>query len=690
MAEMESKDFVLEIGTEELPPSVVLKAREPFLVDTLFGSAELATGKRHVYTTPRRIIIHIENLPSFYNRGEIGPPKRIAYDKNGKPTRAIEGFLKKIEATEKDITEIPKNDNEKVVVMKKIATKNLIAERIAKLIKYFESYKTMLWERDSDIRFPRPIRWILALHGNEVIPANLDGIKTANITYSKRPLVSDAIEIKNADDFFIKLRKNGIIYNFEERKSVIKKFLQKSTWHENQQLLDEVTGLVEYPEFIKGGFDKKYLQLPQEILIASMSKNQRIFPLEKEGKLINEFVGVIDGKYGIFKKKKITTHYEQVLDAKLKDALFFYNEDLKKPLPERVKELNGMIFHKKLGSYADKIERLKKLAAFFKKPFKLTNTDYEKIIKAIELCKADLLTQMVGEFPSLQGVIGKYYAIKGGIDNEVAIAIEEHYRPRSYGDKLPETKPGTILALLDKFDSVICHFKAGHQPKGNRDLYALRRQTIGIINIISNSGIELSLSDIFDKVFEIAPLDADKKRLKGEFTEFVRGRLTAIMESKFSRQDLINAVLSSGYDNIYRFYLRLRALNNIINEFYFEQARCVVERTNNITKNVSGFIKEIDISLLQMQEEKQLYEKYKTVRDRIKAFIQQDRYAEATKIYGNTLADITNSFFDKVMVNVENEKLKNNRLKLLKEINELYTKDVADLAKITGGKENAT
>lgn len=685
---MKNKDFVLEIGTEELPPSVVNIAKEPSdvktLVETLIGDTGLVSEKLKysLYITPRRIIIHIKDLPDFYNKIEVGPPKRIAYDKEGNPTRALEGFLKKTEAIKKDITKIPENDDEKITVSKKISAKNLIAERITRFVKSFESFKTMIWESERGIKFPRPIRWVLALYGDEAIPLRVGLLTASNITYGHRLFSPDAIKVKNPQDFFKKLKKDNIVYDFGRRRKIIENQLKKNHWHINLQLLDEVTGLVECPAFIKGGYNKEYLKLPQEVLIASMSKNQRVFPLEgKNNNVINKFIAVTDGN--IKNIKRIKQNYEQVLDAKLKDALFFYNEDLKKSLAERTKQLKDMIFHKKLGSYADKIERLKQLTISFKEALKLTNSDCDKIIRACELCKADLLTQMVSEFPSLQGIMGKYYALAEGIDKEIAQAIEEHYKPRFFNDKLPETKIGSILALLDRFDSVICHFKTGHQPKGNWDLYALRRQSIGIINIILKNKIGLSLSDMFDEVFRLAPGDADEKKLKDEFMEFIKERLIAAMKLDYKfKHDLIDSVLSSGFDNIYRFYLRLSILNNINDEFYFKQARCVVERTNNITKNISHFIDKMDTALFQLEEEKQLYEKYKSIQDKMKAYIQQDKYQDATKLYGNTLSDMTNSFFNKVMVNVEDKKLRNNRLKLLKEMNGLYVENIADLSKI--------
>jgi len=672
--EKDRKDFILEIGTEELPASVVKGV--PFYA--LKCVDKELSREQHVYVTPRRIIIYFKEMVFSYNKLYEGPPKKIAYDANGKPTKALLGFLKKINATEKSISKVPQKDNEKIGVQLKLFVDGAINAYVINFVKSLESFQAMTWD-NSGVRFSRPIRWILALHGNKVMPIKIGGLEADNVTYGNR-LSLDPIKIKNPEDYFKKLKKNNIFYDFLERRAIIEKYLNKNNWHKNPQLLDEVAGLIEHPTFIKGSYNKAYLKLPREVLTASMSKNQRIFPTEdKKGNFGNKFIAVTNGNT----KGLIKRHYEQVLDAKLKDALFFYGEDIKKPLSARAKELNGIVFHKKLGSYADKIERLKNIISYFKDTFKLDNFQQEKIIKASLLCKADLLTQMVGEFPSLQGVMGKYYALKEGIGAEIAEAIEEHYHPRFSADTLPKSKLGRVLALIDKFDSLISHFKAGHQPKGNRDPYALRRQSIGLINIILKSEIEVSVSGMFDKIFELIPGDADKDKLRCEFMEFIKERLIVVMKSDYEfKHDLIEAVLSSGFDNLYKFFLRLKALSNIINEFYFEQARCVVERTNNITRNVSGLVGETDASLFEEEQEGALHKIYKGIRDKIISLIAQSKYDEATKLYGESLAQVTSKFFDKVMVNVDDERLKNNRLKLLKEINSLYANNIADLSVI--------
>ncbi|MFH0732010.1 MAG: glycine--tRNA ligase subunit beta [Candidatus Omnitrophota bacterium] len=689
---MKKKDFILEIGAEELPAKIVAGISEDpqvkaSLIDALLGKAELGDIKPEVFATPRRIVIYIQNLPDSYTSIEIGPPKQIAFDKGGKPTKALEGFLRRIDATVKDIEEIPASDKEKIKVKKQVLVKKLLADRIPKVVPTLSTYKNMLWDGDV-LFFPRPIRWILAVYADEVIKCSIGGLLASNITYGHRLLSPQQVTIKNTGDFFKKLKKHHVIYSFQERKSIILNHLTKRNWHKNEQLLDEVAGLVEYPYFIDGIFDKQYLKLPQEVLIASTSKNQRIFPLQdKEGKLTNRFIAVINGN--LKRQAVIRRHYEQVLDAKLKDALFFYNEDLQISLAQRTKQLNGVIFHKELGSYADKAQRLKRLLEFLKTPLELDDADYKKLIKAIELCKADLLTQMVGEFPSLQGIMGKYYALAEGVEEKIAQAIEEHYCPRFAEDKLPQTKLGLILALLDKFDSVICHFKAGNQPKGNWDLYALRRQCIAIINIIVSGKINLSLESIFGAVFDMAPGAVNKENLKKEFMLFFKERLSVIMLEQYKfRNDLTVAVISSGFDDVYNFFLRLAALCNIIGEFYFEQARCVVERTNNITRNVSSFANTVDTSLFEADEETQLFKAFKAAQERITPPVKQRDYCNATKVYGETLFDVTHKFFDKVMVNVDNGQLRNNRLKLLKDINELYVKQIADLSQIQGGERD--
>ncbi|MBN1404935.1 MAG: glycine--tRNA ligase subunit beta, partial [Candidatus Omnitrophica bacterium] len=541
---------------------------------------------------------------------------------------------------------------------------------------------TMRWEADSPLRFSRPIRWLLALHGDNVMPLELNNLKSSDITYGHSLYGAPALRVKNAQDFLKALKKNKIMYDFNERKALIEKQLIKRSWHKNYQLLDEVSGLLEYPDFLEGNFMNKYLKLPKEVFIASMSKNQRIFPLEdKQGNLTNKFLAVLNGV--IKNKKRTALHYQNVLDAKLKDALFFYDEDSKTAISKKAVLLKDMVFHKKLGSYQDKVERLKKLSSYFKEVFALTDKEYDDLLKAISLCKADLLTQMVGEFPSLQGVMGKYYAKAEGLDIEICEAIEEHYKPRFAEDSLPKTKLGACLAIMDKFDSVICHFKAGNQPKTGGDMYALRRQAIGIINIILDKNIHLSLSDVYDKVFDIAPCTADKNVLKKELMEFLKERLIGMIEAQYKpRHDLTDAVVASGFDDIYNFSLRLRALSNIIDENYFECARCVVERTNNITKSISNFKDNIDASLFEMQEERALFESYKNIKDKVSVLIKEKDFKAVTKIYGEALFTITNTFFDKVMVNVENQNLRNNRLKLLRDINQLYTKDIADLAKM--------
>ncbi|HEO64110.1 MAG TPA: glycine--tRNA ligase subunit beta, partial [Candidatus Omnitrophica bacterium] len=681
--------FVLELGTEELPPSVVsgfkTEPEKKELVQALLSSTGLIENGLDfdIYITPRRLIMYIKNLPRHYNKNTEGPPSKIAYDNEGNPTKALEGFLRKTGASLEDIVNTPEKDGERVVVSRRLSTKEVIVENAPKLIKCFESFKTMLWDAENPVKFPRPIRWVLALFGNEVVPVNIAGITASNITYGHRLLAPKPIRVKDARDLFTKLRKRCVIYDAEERKQKIEKYLKKKNWYKNGQLLEEVSALVEFPAFIDGIFDRGYLALPHEALIASMSKNQRIFLLEDgKGRFTNKFVAVINGN--IRGKKRIGFHYEQVLNAKLKDALFFYNEDLKTPMRERAKQLNGVIFHKALGTYADKVNRMERLAADCREILNLSKDEFDRIITVCQLCKADLLTQMVGEFPSLQGIMGKYYSLAEGLEKEVAQAIEEHYKPRFADDTLPEAKAGSVVALLDKLDSVAGHFKAGNRPKGNWDLYALRRQSIGIIRIIIDSKMGgISLKYMFSRIFDLVPGSADIEETKRLFLDFMKERTIMMMSTQYNfRYDLIDAVSAAGFDDIYNFYLRLCELNNIIDEFVFEQARCVVERTNNIIKGQKEFTPSADQALLQDGIEKELFLIYDDIKLEMRQLIDSRQYAKATQLYGGRLFDAIHKYFDEVMVNVKDERLRANRLRLMKDINSLYTEGIADLARI--------
>ena len=687
---MSVSNLVLEIGVEEIPSGYfnhihdILSSKSDSPIRGLFESNNISAGSISSYSTPRRIILHIEDIPTSQDIKIDGPPLHIAYDENKKPTKALLAFLKKFDAK---LDSVDNTQEERVSISRKdVSNKEILAKLLPKLIRELDFPKTMRWDEDG-FMFARPIRWVLALFGSEIIKFNIAGIDSSNITYGHRFLGSKKIKIKDSKSFFYALEKNHIIYDNSQRKDKILSFLEKKSWHKNSLLLDEVTNLVEYPVFIEGSFKDEYLQIPEEVLLASMAKHQRVFCLQnKDGSLKNRFVGVLNGNYK--GKRQIIKNFENVLDAKLKDALFFYKSDTKKSLTEWSKGLSDVVFHKKLGTLSDKTVRIKQISDLLSKAFELDQDQKKDMKKAISLSKADLLTEMVGEFPSLQGVVGSYYALHSGENDAVSNAIKEHYLPKFSDDELPDSEIGTLISLADKLDNIVSYFKIGKYPKGGWDLYALRRQGIGIISILISKEIPISLSKVFDFAFDLAPGECDREKLKKIFLDFFKDRFFNYVKSKFGfRHDLIECVLLQGVDDIYNSYLKLEALNSIIDENYFEKARSIVERTHNILKGFKERPNPVKVSLFAHDEEQLLYDGIEEIESPFKQLVLEKRFKEATELFGDSLYNIIHNFFDKVMVNVDKKDIKANRLSLLMNINRLYVDSIADLSKIVVNNE---
>lgn len=685
---MDVADLLLEIGTEEIPSGYfkhilgLLSFKESPVVKELFQARQIKVDNTYCYSTPRRIILHIKDIPTQQDIVVEGPPERVAFSKDREPTRALKAFLEKNQAAPEDI-EIYDGKKEKRIRLRKtgVPNKEVLEEVLPKAIKSLDFPKTMRWSEEGTF-FARPIRWLLALFGNQILRFSLAGIESSNMTSGHRFLGHPRIKVKDVSSYFKLLSRNHVLWDNRQRKEKILLFLQKKNWHENQGLLEEVNNIIEYPHFIEGVFRKEYLTLPKEVLLASMSKHQRIFCLkDKQGELTNRFIAVLNGKYrGL---SRIRTHHEDVLDARLKDALFFYKSDTKRPLSEWAEGLSAVVFHKQLGTLKDKAGRLKDIAGYLSKHLKITEQEKKDLSRAISLCKGDLLTQMVREFPSLQGVMGGYYALSSGENEEVAGAIREHYLPRFADDILPETTLGSISSLADKFDNIICYFKIGKFPKGNWDLYALRRQGIGIISILLRKEISLSLPAVFDRVYDISPGEYNKEKLKSIFSDFFKERFISFVKERFNyKHDLLESIIARGVDDPGNCFLKLESLNSIIDEIYFEKARCIVERTHNIIRSSKEAVKEIESSLFKNKNERSLYDRYRNVKREFEGLCLKEEYRKATELYANSLFDEIHSFFAEVMVNVDDKALRSNRLGLLSAINRLYVENIADLSKI--------
>ncbi len=713
--------LLIEIGVEELPSSHLKLA-----VETLKKSfpealkkARLGFEGLEVRGTPRRLVIHIKELETQQLSQDIqivGPTKTAALDAEGKPTQSYLGFLRSQKVSEKEVSfhEIPNKKGEYLILEKKIPgqkTKFLLPDLIREQIANIPLTRKMRWEfveakHASPLQFSRPIRWLLVFFGDKSIPLTLGSIRSSNVTCGHRLLHPKPVRVKNIKDYFQKIKKFGVVLNPQERQKMIREALSRGEgclastndhfFSERNNLIEEVANLVEIPFFFKGKLSHHFLELPEEVLVASMSKYQRVFALrEKNGKLKSSFLAVLNGKpdnMGLVKK-----HFEWVLNARLVDSLFFFNEDKKIGLGPRIHGLREIKFHEQLGSYYDKSFRLEKLCqTIVEKDMKEEKELLVNVGQAALYSKRDLLTKMVYEFPSLQGTMGRYYVMGesekdiSGDRQKIARAIEEQYFPKGAGQPIPSTIEGAILALADRLDTVVGLFGIGIYPTGSEDPFGLRRAATGIIRILLEKKIPLSIDNLIDRSissyrsYPNPPSLGNQQELKQKVSEFLRERLAIQLKESFGSTGLVEAVLSSDSDHVVDWLDRLSQLSQVLKEPYFQQAAKVQERTQNIVRAVKGGADHSGVreDLLVEEPEKGLWRAFKVCREQAEPLINKREYQQATKVYGTALFEPIHTFFDRVLVNTENEEIRKNRLKLCNEIYIFYARRVADLSKL--------
>jgi len=676
------KSYLLEIGCEELPPKAILTyeeflkeyAHQTFKDFFIYDSPE----NIKIHATPRRLAVLIKNLKEKQDNQKItliGPPYKVAVDSEGKFTKAALSFAEKnnipLEKLEKIITE--KGEYLGATIEKEgESLESFIKHKIPILFNQFPQLKSMKWN-SSDYRFPRPIRWIVSLLDDKVIDFEVASVKADRFTYLHRFMTKpigrgERKDINHANDYEEITKLGYIIANFEDRKHSIKTQYEgfarqlNASIIEDDELIDEITCLTEFPVGIVGDFSPEYLILPKEVIITVCKHHQRYLNFEKDGKLIPKFLAFSNN--AVKDRDTVKNGYEKVLRARLEDALFFYKEDLKKKLDDNIEKLKGIQFHEKLGSMYDKVLRNLELALELAD---LTGyKDIEKIKRAVMLSKADLLTEMVKEFDELQGIMGMYYSQKQGEEEEISKSIYEHYLPKTAEDNIPETDLGTLLALADKLDTVISFIKIGELPKPSADPFGIRRNAIGIVRLLVEKEIDLDLRKIID----------DESIL-----DFILSRLESYLQSK-GKTDIINAVLSLNDGNIYRNYLKVKALSQLRNLPDYENVIMVFKRVGNIIPEDFIF-SNTSVNLLVSQSEKELYKKFIEIKDKFKQFIENKDYDKALGLLLE-LKPYIDRFFDYVIIMVEDEKLKSNRLSLLKEINDLF-RNIADFTKLIGG-----
>jgi glycyl-tRNA synthetase beta chain len=701
-------DFLLELGTEEIPAFYIEPAcsdllerilsalEEEGLIDRAGGTAD---GARTA-ATPRRLAIFVPGLPERQPDREedvSGPPERAAFDKDGNPTKAAIGFARGqgAEVGAIEIRETPKGRY--CFVHKKIAgqaTAAVLSRVVPDILPAVHFPKSMRWSVAGSPRavealsFARPIRSMVALLGEEVVPFTVNGVAAGRTVFGHPFLAPGPIEIGNADfgAYIATLRERFVIADVEERRGLVRDgvidVLKKhDSSLEEDGLVDEVTNLVEFPVVVEGSFDESYLVLPAEVIKSAMMDHQRYFPVESgKGRLAARFVTVTNR--GPEHAAGIREGNERVLAARLADAAFFLKEDRKLSLADRVEDLAGIVYQEKLGTYLARVERLEKLAAFLADVIGLSAEEKTACTRAARLCKCDLTTEMVGEFPNLQGIVGREYALRDGETPVVAAALEEHYLPAFAGDRLPASAVGKVLALAEKCDTIVGCFAAGLSPTGSQDPYGLRRQALGILRIILEGNLNISLRETFHFAAGNLPEGLPSAELlESRVLDFFWDRLYNVFFDKGYRYDLIKAALATGFDDIHVFRKRLDALRILADEPGWVELVTVVQRTFNIFKK-AGEVGAVNEECLEAAEEKEVFRVYKECEPEFRTLIDKGDYAAASREFAKRFVKPVHSFFEKVFVNVDDEDVKNNRLALMKSLNRLYAVNIADLSEV--------
>jgi glycyl-tRNA synthetase len=683
-------DFLLEIGVEELPADNVDSAQEQLedLALDLFEKLRLAPPQGvMVFSTPRRLVLAAWQIPARQpddERIEKGPPASRAFDAQGKPTKAAEGFARSRGINVEDL-KVEDIDGGQYVTAKVREVGRpaveVLAEALPGVIAALKFGKTMRWNA-SGIAFSRPIRWLTALFGETVIPFAYAGIASGSVTRGLRPYNSPEIPVKNVQDYLDQIKAQGIILNHELRRTAIQEQIARLAQDaggripDDPALLDEVTNLVEAPTALRGTFEAKYLELPREVLVMVMRKKQRYFPIEdKNGKLLPAFIAVRNGDDQHL--DKVIDGNEHVLRARFSDALFFFAQDTKKKLEEFLPRLATLTFQEKLGSMLDKNERIAELVEPLGKLLHLDSTDTVIAHTASHLVKADLATQVVVEMTDLQGTMGREYALRGGYPREVADAIYEHWLPRSADDELPASPAGTLLALADRLDSLVGLFAVGLAPKSSADPYGQRRAALGIVQILAHKQIDLNLETAIQRVIQTQPVRVPQETT-GEVLDFIAGRLRSWVEEQEWPQDVIAAVLAEQSANPYRALVGIKELDQWVKSSNWEKVLDGFARCVRITRSESEEYT-INPDIFAESQEKHLYNAYQEAVIRL----DNDSNVGAFLSAFEPMLPAVTDFFDHVMVNVEDEAVRHNRLGLLQAISALQ-QGRADLSYLSG------
>ena len=684
----ETKTLLLEIGTEEIPahvmPLILTQLKD--LAEKNFKDARISVGEISTLGTPRRISLLAKNVAESQadvEEEKRGPSAKIAFDADGKLTKAAIGFAR---GQKINPEELVTRDGYVYAVVKESGKKTaeILKTLLPEIICKLNFPNNMRWG-NLDFKFIRPLRWIVALLGDEVIEFEVANVKSGKISRGHRVLSQGEFVIASAENYVDACEKNFVIVDQNQRRAMITAQIEAVAKERggkaeiSDELLEEVLYLVEYPTALAGDFEIKYLNLPPDAVITPMRDHQRYFPVKTaEGKLMPIFITVRNGGKDYL---DIVQHgNERVLKARLEDAQFFFNEDRKKNLDQHREKLKTVVFQESLGSMYEKTERLVKLSEKISDLLgeKISDAERQNAIRAAEISKADLVTGMVTEFTELQGVMGREYAKLDGENEEVATAIDEHYMPRFAGDSQPKTTAGRILSLADKIDNIVATFSRGLVPTGSQDPFALRRQALGIVNMLTESNWHISMTEIVETSMDLLKVtdEVGREKIQKDFAEFIKLRLRNVLSDTI-RYDVIDAVIDD-VDDVFSVTLKAQAVEQFLN-------------TPDAVKNIQSFVRvsnlakksdstEVAENLIRLEAEQVLYKAFSAIKIVAGELIEKKDFIGAIDALKKLSAPI-DTFFDSVMVMDEDLKVRKNRLALLKSVDELFEK-IADFGKL--------
>ncbi|HEX9780758.1 MAG TPA: glycine--tRNA ligase subunit beta [bacterium] len=704
-------DLLLEIGTEELPadylPGLIAQLKSE--AQQRLAQAHLQAGRIETFGTPRRLSLIARRLDALQRipAGEIrGPAARAAYDASGKPTPALLGFLRSRGGAPDQVKLVSVEGKGEYVYLVMPATtrpaRHVLPALLTELIAALRAPKMMRWD-ESGMRFARPIRWLAARYGTRLIRARAGRLAAGPATRVGGPRAPRSVPVASAAAYLRALKRCGILLDHGRRRDRIKRLVARAAALAGGRpvpeaaahgLIDEVTHLTERPVAMLGRFDPAFLELPRDVLLASMAKHQRVVAIEdRRGSPVPAFVGILDGTPGRPGDVRITV--EKILNARLADSLLFWNQDRAVPLREMAARLSGVTFHEQLGSMAEKTERLTALSRTLAEAWQLAREESDQLDQACGMAKADLASTMVREFPTLQGVMGRAYARAAGEPAAVADAIGEQYLPA--GGRAPDTLIGRALALLDKYDTLTGYFGIGKEPTGDQDPFGLRRAAQGIVEIAWLTGRPLPLDALFAARSRMRPFEGLDEARTADIGRRVH---TYLLERLYTfawparegerahraapSADCIDAVIRNGpRHDLADAMTRIRMLQDLYRDPDLLKAAKVIERTANILKAAPVALGPVEAARLDAPEERALWDVFEAERGAFAALADGRRYGEATRRFGRAFHRVLHEFFARVLVNVPDEPVRRNRLSLLKAIHALYTDRVADLSKLS-------